>query len=227
MPTNSPTLAFEYWSDPLCIWAYVAQVKLDRLLNTHGPSLTVRYHIVPVFGSMPWRFSAGSWAAAGPEGRREATERIARDQGFKGVTGETWTSDAPASSWAPGMAIKAVLSMEDDEQAPAGSGALYQRALRAEFFEKNRNTARRKVQLDVATSLNLNIALLEQRLDDGTALAALWEDEHHRTEQRIQGSPTYLFDGGRARLYGNFDESVLQATVLTLLQGIKAGGSAC
>ena len=49
-------IAFSYWSDPLCIWAYVAQDKLDRTLREWGEKLDVSYRIVPVFGSLPWRF---------------------------------------------------------------------------------------------------------------------------------------------------------------------------
>jgi predicted DsbA family dithiol-disulfide isomerase len=222
-----PALSFEYWSDPLCIWAFVAQPKLDALLRDHGGELAVDHRLVPVFGSIPWRFREGSWAKAGPEGRREATARIAREFGHTTVTGAAWTDHAPASSWAPGVAIKAVFAMEHAGAAPEGAGARYLTALRAAFFVDNRNTALRHEQLAVAEALELDRAPLEQRLDDGTALAALWEDDRERETKRIQGSPTYVFDGGRARLYGNFDEQVLRATVRTMLDGLQAGGSAC
>lgn len=221
------TLSFEYWSDPLCIWAFVAQPKLDALLRDHGEGLAVDYRVVPVFGSIPWRFREGSWAKAGPEGRRDATARIAQEFGFSGVTGAAWTLHAPATSWAPGIAIKAVCAMEKDGLAPVGAGARYLASLRAAFFEHDRNTALRSEQLAVAEALELDRGPLEQRLDDGSALAALWEDDREREAKRIQGSPTYVFDGGRARLYGNFDEQVLRATVRTMLDGMQAGGSAC
>ena len=62
-------LKFSYWSDPLCIWALVAQEKLERVLAELGEHVRVDYRIVPVFGSVPWRFNEGPWAKDGVEGR--------------------------------------------------------------------------------------------------------------------------------------------------------------
>ncbi len=111
MSPAAPSISFAYWSDPLCVWAYVAQRKLDALLAAHPDTLEVRYHVVPVFGSIPWRFTEGSWAKAGPAGRQEVTARVAREHGAPGITGEVWLKDPPASSWAPGLAIKAVFEI--------------------------------------------------------------------------------------------------------------------
>lgn len=44
-------MRFSYWSDPLCIWALVAQKKLDRVLAELGEHVHVEYRVVPVFGS--------------------------------------------------------------------------------------------------------------------------------------------------------------------------------
>ena len=67
----------------------------------------------------------------------------------------------------------------------------------------------------------------ERRLDDGSALAAVCEDHAEKERLRLQGSPTYVFDGGRAVLYGNFDYAILQSTIEELVRGIDPGGSAC
>ena len=220
-------LTFEYWSDPLCIWAYVAQSRLDAILDRYGEALDVRYHVIPVFGSVPWRFREGSWAQSGVEGRVKSTVDVARRFGHTEVTGACWANHCPASSWAPGMAIKAVFQLEDNEEIEAGQGAAYQWALRRAFFEANENIALRSVQLAVAEAQSIPVGSVERLLDDGTALALLWEDDHRRHEDRIQGSPTYVFDGGRARLYGNFNERVLKSTIAELLADLVGGASAC
>ncbi len=220
-------LTFEYWSDPLCIWAYVAQARLDAILDRYGEALDVRYHVIPVFGSVPWRFREGSWAQSGVEGRVKSTVDVARRFGHTEVTGECWSKHCPASSWAPGMAIKAVFQLEDNEELALGQAAAYQWALRRAFFEANENIALRSVQLAVAEAQSIPVAAVERLLDDGTALALLWEDDHRRQEDRIQGSPTYVFDGGRARLYGNFNERVLKSTIAELLADLVGGASAC
>ncbi|MCA9491058.1 MAG: DsbA family protein [Myxococcales bacterium] len=223
----SRTVSFGYWSDPMCIWAFVAQRKLDALLRRHGDVLAVDYRVVPVFGSVPERFSRGAWSRSGVAGRVEATARIAAEHGHPEVTGEVWAHDPPSSSWAAGAPIKAVIAGEAAGEVPEGLSATYQWRLRCAMFVENRNIARRDVQLAVAEELDLARAPIERRLDDGSALAALFEDHQERERLRIQGSPTYVFDGGRAMLYGNFDEAVLGATVEALVAGLKVGGSAC
>lgn len=220
----SPRLKFSYWSDPLCVWALTAQTKLERVLAEAGDRLLVDYRIVPVFGSVPWRFTHGPWAKEGVEGRVAATKRIAEQAGRTDVSGECWRTAAPASSWSPAMAIKAVFALPD---VGAEVGPTYQRALRELFFVAERNIAQRSVQLALAEEMKLPIAAIEARLDDGSALAAVCEDHAEKERLRLQGSPTYVFDGGRAMLYGNFDYGILHGTVEELLRGIGPGGSAC
>ena len=70
---------FEYWTDPMCIWAFVAEPKLTRVLEEVGTHLEVDYRIVPVFGSVTQRLRDGGWAKEGREGRRSATKKVACD----------------------------------------------------------------------------------------------------------------------------------------------------
>jgi len=226
-PSAPRALHFEYWSDPLCIWAYVAQSKLERVIAEWGPHLAIRYRIVPVFGSLPRRFTTGSWSAEGPAGRRVATADVARAQGCDGVTGELWTSDMPSSSWPAGAAAKAVFLLEERGEAEVGSGATYLRALRRRAFEANQNICRRSVQLAVAEELGVSPQRLDALLDDGLPFALLAEDDEDRRTAGVRGSPTYVFDGGRAVLYGNFPFEVLHATMEQLLRGLGIGASAC
>ena len=43
----------------------------------------------------------------------------------------------------------------------------------------------------------------------------------------VGGRRDARFDGGRAQLYGNFDESILEATLDALEKGLDIGGSDC
>lgn len=217
---------FTYWSDPLCVWAFVAQPKLDHMLEEFGELLDVRYRVVPVFGSVPYRFSRGPWAQQGPKGRAEATREICSRFGIE-VSGAVWTEDTPASSWAPALAIEAVFELEERGEYPDGSGAAYQRSLREAFFLRDRNTARRSVQLEVAEQTGLPLARLEASLDDGSAMARLWEDHHARERGHVRGSPTYVFDEGREILYGNVAEGIIHSTIEELRRGLQPGRSEC
>lgn len=221
-------LDIDYWSDPLCVWAFVAQPRLEAVLAHHGPRVRLRHRMVPVFGSVPGRFRpGGSWAEGGPAGKAALTRRVAAAHGHPEVTGAVWVDDPPASSWAPGAAVKAVQALEAAGTVGPGAAADYLWRVRHAFFVRNRNVARRSVLLEVAMAAGLPVGGLEAGLDDGTALAALFEDHEAKDNAGVPGSPTWVFDGGRARLYGNFDERVLHCTVDTLVAGLAAGGSAC
>lgn len=221
----SRRLKFSYWSDPLCIWALVAQQRLDLVLGELGEHVRVDYRIVPVFGSVPWRFAHGPWSKEGVDGRVLATRKIAEQGGRTDVSGECWRRAMPSSSWAPAAAIKAVFALE--ERRGEEVGPRYQSALRERFFVGEANIALRSVQLEIAEELGLPRAPIERSLDDGSALAAVCEDHAEKERLRLQGSPTYVFDGGRAMLYGNFGYGILRTTVEELLRGAEHGGSAC
>ena len=139
-------LSFSYWSDPMCIWAYVAQPKLDRLLAETDGRLDIEYRVVPVFGSMQARFRDGPWAKAGPAGRVKVTRDIAREHHCDEVSGECFRGDIPASSWAPGVAIKAVALCERDQLLAHGATSDYLRKLRAALLVENKNIARRQIR---------------------------------------------------------------------------------
>lgn len=223
----SERLKFGYWSDPLCVWAFAAQGKLDRLLEERGGCLQVEYRIVPVFGSIPHRFRSGAWAAGGPEGRVEATRRVAADHGRPDVTGTVWLTDTPASSWPVSMAVKAASRLEREGRVAMGSTPVFLNLLREAFFGRNVNISRREAWTAVAAECGLDPVPLERLVDDGTAMADLWEDFEEKERLRLQGSPTYVFDGGRAMLYGNVSYGVLRATVEELLAGVRPGATAC
>lgn len=220
-------IEFEYWSDPLCIWAYVAQSKLEAVLELHGERLAPRYRVVPVFGSIPQRFATGSWSEAGPQGRAEATRRVAQQHQQENVDGACWLHDSPASSWSSGAALALVHHMVEEQTISRAQAERYQWRMRQRFFEENQNVARRSVQLELAEETDVSRHELERRLNDGEGLAALWEDHARGEKLGLRGSPTFVFDGGRAMLYGNFSEAVLNATVDELVKGLVAGGSEC
>lgn len=220
-------IEFEYWSDPLCIWAYVAQPKLEAVLERHGEQLAPRYRVVPVFGSIPQRFATGAWSEAGPQGRAEATRRVASQHQHENVDGSCWLNDCPSSSWSAGAALALVHRMSEDQTISRGQAERYQWRMRERFFVENQNVARRTIQLELAEETGVSREVLERRLDDGTGLSALWEDHARRESLGLRGSPTFVFDGGRAMLYGNFSEAVLNATVEELVKGLVAGGSEC
>ena len=68
------------------------------------------------------------------------------------------------------------------------------------------------------------LAMLEESSRREAEQRAQRADEE-RQRARLQGSPTWVFDGGRAVLYGRVNQAVLRHTVLDLLAGLAPGGS--
>ncbi len=188
------TIETDFYTDPMCIWALVAEPKLDAMQAEFGARLRVSHQVVPVFGSIDERFATGGWSKGGIERRVEATARVARLGGFETVTGACWHK-APASSWGP--------SADDAD------------------------ITRRAEQKRVLEAVDLPVGHVFARVDDGPGFARLSEAVARREALRIEGSPTWIFDGGRARLFGNVDERVLRATIQALLDGEEAGSSSC
>ena len=131
-------------------------------------------------------------------------------------------SGLPGLLWPAGAALGRLRDGARGEILRRGGGLS---ARRRRFFVDGQNVTRRQVQLVLAGRRPR--ASLERRLDDGSAIARLHEDHEKKERLRIQGSPTYVFDGGRAMFYGNFPLEVLIATVEKLVDGLDLGGSAC
>ena len=62
------------------------------------------------------------------------------------------------------------------------------------------------------------MAAIEQVLNDGTALAALMSDMEKKELLKVEGSPSYVMNDGRQKLYGNIGYRVIEANVTELLE---------
>lgn len=59
-----PTLSVSYFSDVLCVWAYVAQIRLDELQRKFGDQICVEFRFLHLFGDVAARIETG-WGDKG------------------------------------------------------------------------------------------------------------------------------------------------------------------
>lgn len=222
----SDAMPCSHWSDPMCVWAYVADPRVDHILDSFGDSLAISWRAVPVFGDIPARFDGGAWAS-GREARAASTASTAARFGFENVTGQVWIDDTPSSSWPACAAFASTALLEERGELPNGAANGYLRALRRTFFEDNRNIARTSVLDEVAESLGLPVGALQTMRADGTAWQLVARDVGERERLHVRGSPTWVFDGGREMLYGNVSEAIVRVTVQELLREAGFGCSHC
>jgi predicted DsbA family dithiol-disulfide isomerase len=57
--TLGMTIEISYASDILCIWAYVAEARLDELRREYGDAASIEYRFIPVFGATAHRIGSG------------------------------------------------------------------------------------------------------------------------------------------------------------------------
>jgi predicted DsbA family dithiol-disulfide isomerase len=209
----------DHFSDVLCVWAYCAQVRVDELRATFGERVTVQYRFVPVFASTARKVGAGWAQRGGFDGYARHVQEIAARFPHVAVHADVWQRVRPASSSSPHLFLEAVKLLEGPGPAPAG-GALERAAwaIRTAFFREARDVARRAVQLEVCEQLGLARAPIEEALDDGRAFAALFDDVEAQGAQKIEGSPTLVFNEGRQKLYGNVGYRLIQASIEELLR---------
>ena len=95
--------------------------------------------------------------------------------------------------------------------------------LRCAFFRGCRDVSDREVQLDIAQQIGIPATLIEREINGGVAFSGLAADYQDRDRLRIEGSPTFVLNQGRQKLYGNLGYRVIEANIRELLREPRAG----
>ena len=135
-----------------------------------------------------------------------------------GLNPDIWLTARPASSTGPHLFIKAVQLVEAAGGCATGAAAATTWALRRAFFEEARDIARWEVQCEVGRRNGVDPAGVEALIHDGAAFAALADDYREAETMGIQGSPSFVLNEGRQKLYGNVGFRVIDANITELLR---------
>lgn len=227
---TQPIVTIEHFSDVLCIWAYGGQVRLDELQRQFQGQVAVTYRFIPLFGDTRQRIGEGWRERGGFAGFGEHCLEVATAWDHVHVHGDIWCQTAPASSVPAHLFLKAIQLLEQDRQVspePVFDGrSVFEQAawlLRKRFFCDGENIALRSVQDSVAEELGLPVEAIRALHDCGDAHAALHADLELRDLYQVSGSPTFVLNGGRQRLFGNIGYRILEANVRELLHNPQSG----
>ena len=207
-----------YFSDVLCIWAYVAQVRLEELKVAFPENIAIDYHFVPVFGNAREKLEKGWRDRGGLTGYQNHVKGIASKFEHISVHPDVW-SQVPASSTSAHLFLDAVQLLEIKGLVPESDKVLEKTAwtLREAFFTKLADISDRKVQFEIAEELGLDINLIQAQIDSGEAYALLSKDFDLIKEHTVTVSPTLIFNEGRQRLNGNVGYRVIESNIRELL----------
>ena len=91
-------------------------------------------------------------------------------------------------------------------------------AFRSGFFRDCHDIARWDVQCELAKALGVDLLAIKQRIRDGTAFAKLAADYQDVDKMRIEGSPSFVLNEGRQKLYGDVGFRIIEANIQELLR---------
>jgi predicted DsbA family dithiol-disulfide isomerase len=113
-------------------------------------------------------------------------------------------------------------AMEQKQERESGSAiSVFDKvmwAFRCAFFRDCRDIARWDVQCDLAEAHGVDINAIERNIHDGAAFASLATDYQDADKMRIEGSPSFVLNDGRQKLYGNVGFRIIEANIQELLR---------
>lgn len=225
MSQNQP-IEIIHFSDVLCIWAYVAQIRIDELKLKFGSQIALKYHFLPVFGAVDNKISAAWKDRDGFAGYSRHVKGVAADFEQIQVHPEIWTRNIPSSSASCHMFLKAVQILEQrgeisGDPLPDNLGKnLFERVVwdfRESFFKNLVNISEYDAQIEISDRNGLPKDKLKALIENGEAFAAMMSDIETRDKLQVGGSPTFIMNQGRQKIYGNVGYRVLEANVQQLL----------
>ncbi len=207
----SNPLSLEYYSDILCVWAWISQKRLDELEAKFGTQIETRFHFIDVFGDAPGKFDSAWKAKGGLAGYRKHLEEVLEPFEMA-IHEDTWRTVVPHSSLNAHLVAKAV-------QNVAGADALAKtlRTLRSAFFEQAQDVSDFDSLISIVSQLEIDPPAIREDIATGKAASALMRDYKQADDLKLRGSPSFVLDGGRQILFGNVGYRVLHANVEELL----------
>ena len=221
MPFQAPeSLPLAYYSDVLCIHAYVAEAKIAELVAKYGDRVRVNRRFFPSFGDTETKISDAWKEKGGWEGYTRHVREMAAKFPHIEVNPATWAETRPASSHSPHLLLKAIQLAEPERAEAAMWG------IRQAFFKDARDVGCWDIQRQVVEETGADISRAEAAIRDGRAFAALSSDYQSAQEDKVAGSPTFLFPEGRQKLYGDVGFRIIDANVSELLRPPSPGNPA-
>ncbi|MGS2722728.1 DsbA family oxidoreductase [Porticoccus sp. GXU_MW_L64] len=218
---NSP-LIINYYTDILCVWAWIAQRRIDELNQQLRGKIDIQHHYMDVFGDVPGKMHNQWESRGGYPGFAEHVQKSAAAFEEIPINPKLWTDVKPATSANAHLMIKAVEQVYG--QSKSTDVAL---KLRSGFFLEALDIGDMRVLYQLLEAQGLDKQALADSVASGTAMAALMRDYQQAKQQGIKGSPSYVIDGGRQTLYGNVGYRVLLANIEELLKHPDAEASWC
>lgn len=221
------SVTIHHFSDILCVWAYIADVRVRELGAKFGGQLDLDFRTLTVFGNVAAKMASGWGERGGVSGyARHVRETVEQ---FEHVTlhDDVWIRNTPSSCLPPHLYLCAARLAEQAGDVARGSREALAQVLRRRFFLAAEDISSAAVLHEAVTEAGLAHGPIDNLLSDGRAHAQLAADMQLAKDQDVRSSPTMLFNEGRQRLTGNVGYRIIEANVRELLDRPAAQHSWC
>lgn len=222
MNDGNAAVTIDYYSDVLCVWAWIGQPRLEELQRQWGESVIVRHRYVDIFGDTRVKIPEQWGHSDGYQNFHSHTVKSATPFEHVAIHPDVWTRVQPRSSMVAHLVLKAVSLVAGEDKLAAMA-----KSVRQQFFSEARDIGQMHELLNMADELAVDISDLKAALDDGRAMAALSDDLRSANNKGVKGSPTWVLDGGRQLLYGNVGYRILSANIEELVNQRSDEASWC
>lgn len=201
----------EYFSDVLCVWAYVGELRFKEVEKNLGKDLDIRLHFLNNFASVHQKIKQGWAGKNGFQGYAAHVQEVA-NQFDVTIHPDTWHSTQPKSSMLPHMVIKAVQLHHTAQQVNE-----FVSAIREQFFAHGKDVSQMAELKRISEQQSLDWPSIENSIASGEALANLNSDFQLASSYQVSVSPAWVFNEGRQKLIGNVGYGVIAANLKELI----------
>ncbi len=230
MRTGEPAMnpvKISYFTDALCVWAYVSQIRMDELKANFKDAVEIECRYFHVFGNVSSKMDTAWKQRGGLSAYRQHVREVVEKFGHVELHERTWQAEVPKSSMPAHLWLCAIRDVQTAARCAPGSSDRAAWAFRDAFFRHGRDISQAKVLLEIVESIGLPAAEIRDAVATGAAYAALADDLELARAQSIAASPTLLFNEGRQRLTGNVGYRIIEANIRELLEASPGQLSWC
>lgn len=214
-------LKIDYFSDVLCVWAWIAQVRNEQLLQDYPNDVALSAKFMNLFGDTTQRIGEGWKARGGFAAFADHVSQAVENYPDAPVSADVWRRVRPRSSMPAQLFLAAIRQLHGDSAVMDAS-----KVLRRAFFVDAVDIGQQNI-LSELLAAQFDVVSIATSIASGQAFAALASDYQLAEKQRLQGSPTWLLNDGRQTLFGNVGYRVLSANVEQLLKHPAGEASWC
>ena len=214
----------QHFSDVLCVWAYVAHIRFERLVEKFSDQVHFQTHFCSVFPDARGKITKNWEGRGGFQGYADHVDTVACKFDHVNLNPDAWAKVQPASSTPIHLVLKAA-ELVEVASGVSPEACLLDRPsyhlswqLRRGFFEEAKDISTWGVQSDCLKSVGIDPDAVWETFADGSAYAALDRDILAAQKAGVTGSPTFVMNNGRQVMYGNVGFHLLEANVLELLR---------